>query len=404
MTLPEANTPAPPSSRRRGRFRRLAAFLAYAAVSSLCIYYAFRGLDIAAGRFLLISPWPPAGLHAPAMEERQVQFYDFDYVARTNSMGLRGDEIPPKRPGVLRVLAIGDSYVFGWGVNLADTWVAQLNAMFNGAGREVEIINGGMLGNGPVEYAERAECLIPTVRPDLVLVCILQGSDLVETPSEFHRFPNLSLLVRDWSRRRNTPPPSEVVVWKGEATREFEAGEAKKRFEQMPPEQRSRFDRLDETVKQAFFDGKLNSGMVDGATKWPRWYIDIADDTNEALGEKTQTLAAMVLRIERIARRFGARAWTVLMPEGPFVNHAAITNWGRLGFELTPELFGSETPERHIGSASEQAGVPFVNLAAAFRAHGNDAGLYFVLDSHMTPAGHRLVAETLFPLLAKEAP
>ncbi|MCB9906258.1 MAG: SGNH/GDSL hydrolase family protein [Planctomycetes bacterium] len=42
---------------------------------------------------------------------------------RFNSLGLRGPEILPKRPGERRILFLGDSVVFGWGVSEADTFV-----------------------------------------------------------------------------------------------------------------------------------------------------------------------------------------------------------------------------------------------------------------------------------------
>jgi lysophospholipase L1-like esterase len=112
-------------------------------------------------------------MNNPFLTESHVRFYDFEYVARTNSKGLRTDEIPPKSKCVYRVLAIGDSYAYGWGVNREDTWEQRIEGLFRDAGRAVKVINGGMAGGSPIKYAQRAEFLIPDLTPDLVLVCIL---------------------------------------------------------------------------------------------------------------------------------------------------------------------------------------------------------------------------------------
>ena len=44
---------------------------------------------------------------------------EFDIVAQANRFGFRGDE-STIRTG--QIVAIGDSYTFGWGNNLGDTW------------------------------------------------------------------------------------------------------------------------------------------------------------------------------------------------------------------------------------------------------------------------------------------
>ena len=65
---------------------------------------------------------------------------EFRFVVRTNSIGLRDTEIPLRRTGRKRVLAIGDSFTFGWGVRLEETWPKVLEAALRRSGEEVEIL------------------------------------------------------------------------------------------------------------------------------------------------------------------------------------------------------------------------------------------------------------------------
>jgi lysophospholipase L1-like esterase len=87
---------------------------------------------------------------------------------RTSSLGLRGGEVGPRVPGVHRVLALGDSYTFGWAVEEDQSYPRQTEALFAAAGRSVEVVNAGVPGyNTRQERALLAE-LLPVVRPDAV--------------------------------------------------------------------------------------------------------------------------------------------------------------------------------------------------------------------------------------------
>jgi lysophospholipase L1-like esterase len=64
---------------------------------------------------------------------------------RINRLKLRDAEYPYQRPpGVQRVLMLGDSVTFGWGVPVADTVAKRLERKLRDAGRGVEVINTGV--------------------------------------------------------------------------------------------------------------------------------------------------------------------------------------------------------------------------------------------------------------------
>lgn len=65
-----------------------------------------------------------------------------------NSQGIRNQEvIMPKPANTYRILAVGDSTTFGWGVDLNQTWEKQLEKQLNISGKNVEIIDAGVPGN-----------------------------------------------------------------------------------------------------------------------------------------------------------------------------------------------------------------------------------------------------------------
>jgi lysophospholipase L1-like esterase len=95
---------------------------------------------------------------------------------RINSLGLRGAEPKlAKTDGSFRILVLGDSVAFGWGVEEGDTFSSQLQQHLNrtSSGQRFEVWNAGVPG-----YAtwQELEYLIETgwsFQPDLVLVAFL---------------------------------------------------------------------------------------------------------------------------------------------------------------------------------------------------------------------------------------
>jgi lysophospholipase L1-like esterase len=87
----------------------------------------------------------------------------------TNSLGLRGDELGPKdRP---RVLALGDSFTWGWGVPQGEEWIHWAGEAAEKAGAPpLQTINGGVNGYGTESALELFREIGRDVQPDVVLL------------------------------------------------------------------------------------------------------------------------------------------------------------------------------------------------------------------------------------------
>jgi hypothetical protein len=92
---------------------------------------------------------------------------------RTGAHGWRGPEPAPVRPaGGFRVLALGDSILFGWGVAEEQTGVARLQQQLAAAlpQRPVEVIGAGVPGYNTVMEVELLRQRGLALSPDVVLV------------------------------------------------------------------------------------------------------------------------------------------------------------------------------------------------------------------------------------------
>jgi hypothetical protein len=92
---------------------------------------------------------------------------------RINSKGVRSDrEIPyDKPPGVVRIVALGDSFGMGYEVDERDTFLANMERALKRAGVNAEVVNLSVSGFGNSEelITLRAEGF--KYHPDVVLVC-----------------------------------------------------------------------------------------------------------------------------------------------------------------------------------------------------------------------------------------
>ena len=78
---------------------------------------------------------------------------EFGAPVAINSKGLRSPETPYEKPeGVFRILALGDSWTFGFRMEEPDAYPRQLERILNeraaerGDRRRIEVINAGVIG------------------------------------------------------------------------------------------------------------------------------------------------------------------------------------------------------------------------------------------------------------------
>ncbi len=118
----------------------------------------------------------------------------------TNALGFRGPDWPPPAP--TDVLVVGDSQVFGLGVEHDETFSAQLATL-----RKVNVLNAGVPTYGPAEYTALVERLVAERKPKHVIYVMNVSNDLFELGK-----PNSGRhhVWDGWAVRSETAPTSTV--------------------------------------------------------------------------------------------------------------------------------------------------------------------------------------------------
>ena len=386
MTEPgqPTDTAAPRSKRRR----------LFVAICLVGIPLGLSGLDHLVG---WISHSSPRHLLFPSGSRVRHQSAEFDVEVVISSQGLRDRQYPTSPPGNgTRLVAIGDSFTFGWGLPAEDSWPKVLERRGGGANETVEVINFGFPGASPDDYSRIISEALEHFQPDIVLIGTLQGDDLVQLveqePLEVEWtararqavFPTLS----DWLR----PAPPTMESYRSV----FLKSQAYLRST-LTPDQQHRYRALPPGVRSAFESGLLNPSLVHTAMTNPRRFAAPIEGGAAWRGVAETRLRRCLRRWLAACRGAGAELKVVIVPDGPYVSEAAAAGMRAVGYEVPASLTTSTLCQDVVIEICGEAGVPVINPVSEFRkaADSGDSDDYFELDGHFTARGQRRLGEAV---------
>lgn len=149
-------------------------------------------------------PWT---LKKNASERHMNIIGEWDVTVKTNSLGLRDDEII--EDGRKKVLILGDSFTFGYGVENNETYAALLEKKLNGS---VDVINAGYASGYSMdtEYVYLKNHGLK-LRPDAVILGFFIGNDVadinanewdIDDKGEIKKVKSNTYYIDDYNRLR----------------------------------------------------------------------------------------------------------------------------------------------------------------------------------------------------------
>jgi hypothetical protein len=283
---------------------------------------------------------------------------------RTNGLGFRGpDWTTPAGAGPIagRVLLLGDSQVFGYGVDEDDALAPQLAAAL---GPEAEVLPAAVPTWGPPELARAAAELVPALRPERVVFVVNVANDWVEAD-----VPN---------RRRVTARDGWAVAWEPDAEppsafpgRAWLMGRSQLVF----------------AVRRLFADSA--ESVDDGGVDWLLQRMGAHDPARSG----GPALARAVLAAREACRAHGCAFSVAVLPLDVEVDRRA---WAKYGTPQRPLGILRVQVERLAGDLGRQ-GVVGVDLHGPLAAACADAepSCFQPHDYHLSPRGHGVVAAAL---------
>lgn len=265
-----------------------------------------------------------------------------------NSIGLRGSDVTPEKTGY-RVLALGNSCTFGWGIEDDLTLTKQLEKILaRDANRtDIEVINGGIPGyssyQGKLLFANE----LISLKPDMVLIMYAwndhwpAGRDISDSQQQ---------------------PPSTIVL------------------------------KLQNTLSRLKLYQLVRKVILSTTERQKRIPIDdLTHERRVPRKEFIDNLAAII----QLARDNGASPVLLVPPIASF-DPVSLKKWHQL-------IFLHGLYETDIRRTSERLDIPLVDLQVKFDMHNDLFDEPSSDPIHFNEKGHRLaaesIAETVLPLV-----
>ncbi len=321
---------------------------------------------------------------------------EFNFQLTISSQGLRNPEVSAKKPtDVYRILALGDSFTYGWGVRLEDSWPKLLEKKLVIPGKRVEIINAGAPGLDTVDERKVCRAYLDQFNPDMVVLGFLGPEDLYQLGARDLNSSKVSnFITNHWpvlssigtpiidSGWHGSAKPGDVInlsdVWKKEALN-YSTNDPKI------------LNNLDPRVRQIFLTGKINTALISTAYNDPEFVIKFLNKNNFDFA-----LNALDSRIQKLKQRCTGDTPTVvvMLPTSNLVNKDFLTYRHAEGFQVSEDLltFDLDTP---VSKIIHKYGFNYLSVIPAFRSASDNFEYYYPWDYHMTPLGNQKVADFL---------
>jgi hypothetical protein len=319
---------------------------------------------------------------SPGYRGRIYNRAEYDNEIRINAEGLRGGEVEEETETLVRLLSIGDSFVFGVGVEDSETFTVRVAEQLSDRGIPAAGLNAGIPAFGVPDAVSWLVRHGVHLRPDVVILSIFQGNDLVDA----------------------SPDREEILIVDGLLVPSQSAGGLKAWLHR-----HSHFYVLLKSLLE-------QPGFVPLRTKLglgEPWKVRVlreefgvysrtaASDLHPAIEATDRALGELKL----LGKESGFNVVAVLIPSEIQVD-AERWQAGLASLSLDPRDYDPEVPTEIFTDLLEGHEIPTVDLGPVFAeslAAGED--LYFRLDRHWTTRGHELAATTLGsflePLLKK---
>jgi len=343
------------------------------------------------GREITTTRLPDEYVHhkyAPSKTLRAYDPADFDVRIRINNKGFRGRDLSDdKPPGTYRIVMLGDSFTFGAGVGDDQTFSRVLEDILNAASPgKYEVVNCGVESYSPVLEYIQLRRNIDELKPDMVIMNF-----------------DMSDLTND-------------LVYRKQAS--FGADGEPLAVSGMEDYRRSRegmWTRLRSWVYENLF---ITTALIETIGKRFRGDTGI-EDVNVETGIEREWMMMLIHTLKNVpqpensAEMYGmvedSILWTkklceehgcvLVLATYPWGHQVSDDEWKPGRYEWLPRDTNlsniSDRTVDKLARFSTANGIPFLDTFPAFRNYRGGSRLYHTHDIHWTPAGQRLMAETI---------
>lgn len=309
---------------------------------------------------------------------------EFEVPVKISSIGLRNEEIEPKAPNTLRILGLGDSFTFGNGVTMEQTYLYQLERClptYNS--RRTEVINGGVPAYSPLQESRFLKTQGMKLAPDIVVMGFFVGNDFVESGDYFDSSGAPTLSVKDGSLKSTKGGDGERGIVRS-ITSPFRSFLSTRSHLYVFLRDRS---------------SQLLSKFGLRPFNLPPEFCEV--EFSARMTERWSGTQSVLTDLAHFTKQNGQRFIVVILPA---IYQVYSSSWNEYitALKLDPNRYDLDKPQKLLADFFTARGIEFVDALPLLRAHAKDATLCFPVDGHLTAEGHQVVAQALCSYLNSE--
>jgi lysophospholipase L1-like esterase len=309
-----------------------------------------------------------------------------------NSLGMRGDEPGPPRDDEQRLLVLGDSLVWGYGVEAEQTFPVLLQQRLRAAGLTITVGNAGVPGYGERHMALQMARLDEPFGADAFVVCGYLGNDaLDDAQPERTVFAGLSLagpwarLVHD-SWRARLMYRSRLALW-------IESW-LYKEHEELSLVHQLLFSPEEAQRAAGFTQDKLYAGLfldvIDEKTQW--------DEKAPPVVPRHLAMLRTSLQAMHLTAAGRPLVFVVLPSSYQVIEDKRIAELKNRGFD--PTKFERGLAQKRWMAVAKDVGITPLDATPILAAEPDPAGLFISDGGHFNARGHEVIAAWLAGELA----
>ena len=314
----------------------------------------------------------------------------FNVHVKCNSRGLRDSEKDFSKPaGTQRIVVLGDSFMWGYGVEDTEMFSSILEDKLPGT----ETINLGVSGYSTVQELIRLETEGLRYDPDWVVLAFC-WNDLEDNFDDkrggrpvvvFEENQELKIVNRPVRRQWKSP----VKQWFRHHSRLFTFGEYYNELLRRKLRQ----------IRRRNDAGPPDAASVAAARK-PKdamkfSFFDIYDTPRPEIDQAYLAFRLLLEKIQDHLRKDGRRLVVTYSIPREVVEKKIFYEFMQVdpSDSVAVDRYDWDRPARRLGEICAALSIPYVDPSLAFREHANPSVLFLTANHHWSAKGHRLAAE-----------
>ncbi len=326
------------------------------------------------GGWKVVTFYPLAGFHQFDADlgwsqipnhEASFRGRDFNVRIKTNSYGFRDAEYPlSRRPGMKRVVVIGDSYTWGWGVEQEEVFCKVAEREI----KNTEFLNLGHNAYGTAQQYLLFKKLGIRFSPDLTVVAFFYN-DIYENYENSLKRPNFRL------------EGGKLILKNGPRSLSIDS-----KINQFLQRNLLFYNFIDYRFAMLKQLGKPFNMVYNGIVEC--FYKKYSEETKAAW----DLTDALLLKIDEVTHH---KLLIMYIPANLQVENE-IYQKALIASNLDERKIDLLGPNKMLKEFSERHRIPFLDLTSSFRrAHEKKVPIYFQHDGHLTREGHNLAGHEL---------